>query len=147
MATRGVETLETFREPDADIEAMSARLRELRLERGDRTPEMPDLSLERQALAEKSEGIWKKTKEAVGKTFDFLVVKPVKWLGEQIKDHPIRTALIALAAFALWYYSTPLSAGLSGIKETGADITSELLEKTIDIDPTEINAFDDIMAG
>lgn len=146
MAARA-ETMETFQQPDADVEAMTRQLRDLRVEKGARNPEMPDLGLERQALAEKSEGLWQKTKDAAEKAFNFLVVKPVKWVGEQIKDHPIRTALIALAAFALWYYSAPLSAGLSGIKETGVDITSGLLEKAIDIDPTQVDVFDQLVTG
>lgn len=146
MAAR-VETFESFRPPDTDLEAQIVRLRELRAERGSRNPEMPDLSLERQTLAEKNDSLWEAAKEKIKAAFDFLIVRPVEWLGRQITEHPIRTILIALAAFAIWYYSAPISAGLAALKEKGIEISSGMLEKGLDIDPTQVDGFDQLMGS
>lgn len=130
-------------QPSAEeIDALSRELLEMRKERGEKTPEMPDLTLEKKRLEDGNETLFESVKKAVKGAFDFLVVKPIKWIGNQIKEHPFRTALIALAAFAIWYYWYPLSAGLSGIKEEGIKIGSEVMEKSLDIDPTRINDFD-----
>lgn len=144
-------TLENFETPgerneyDDEIVRISIRLRELRAEKGELPAQFPDLTLEKQKLSDESESILNKVWKGVKKAFDFLVVKPIKWIGRQIKEHPIRTILIALAAFALWYYSAPLSAGLSAIKEEGVAVTSELLEKSLAIDPTRIDVFDQLV--
>lgn len=147
MQSSSAERLEEIRPSDDEIEAMTRELEELRKTRGEKPREMPDLRLEKQELADKNESVYEKVKGALKKAFDFLVIKPVKWVGHQIKEHPIRTALIALAAFALWYYSAPLSAGLSGIKEAGIKATSDLMAQDLAIDPTQINVFDQLMSG
>lgn len=145
MAHAAAENLEVMHEGEEDIHSLSRRLKLVRAEQGERAPEYPDLRLEEQQLAEKGETLLGHAKKAIADTFDFLVVKPAKWVGRQIKEHPLRTALIALAAFALWYYSAPLAAGLSGIKEEGVAVTSDLLGKAINIDPTQVTIFDQLI--
>lgn len=133
---------------DMQIEELIYRLTELRKERGEKLEAkeaFPDLTLEKQQLADANESIFQQVKDAAEKVFDFLIVRPAKWIGRQIKEHPFRTALIALAAFALWYYSAPLSAGLSGIKEQGIAITSDLLGEGLNIDPTQVDIFDQLI--
>ena len=143
--TASIETMAAI-PPDGEIEMLIVELVRLREANGERKAEFPDLRLERQELSEKSESLLSKAMDRIKEAFDFLVVKPVKWLGEKIKEHPFRTALIALAAFALWYYSAPLSAGLSAIKEMGVGITSDLLGGAMAIDPSQINVFNELMA-
>ncbi len=116
------------------------------LKRGEKLPEaqMPDISLERQELQESSESIWSKFGKSIEKAFEFLVVKPANYVWEKIKDHPMKTIMLACAAFAMWYFSAPLSAGISGIKEAGMKLTKNLFGKAISIDPTQINVIDDL---
>lgn len=142
-----VEQLEQLTPSQEEITEMIVYLRTLRKDRGEKPKEFPDLTLEQQQLAEKNESILEKVWDGCKKAFDFLIVEPAKWIGRQIKDHPIRTILIALAAFALWYYSAPLTAGLSAIKEEGIAVTSDLLGKAASIDPTQVDVFDQLMSA
>lgn len=139
--TATAETIETF-DKGVDEEALEAEIMEsagklnrLREKNGKKPIEMPDLSTEKQELAEESESIFKKAWNVVKKTLDFLVVKPIKWVGRQIKEHPIRTLLIALVAFGIWYQWGSFQAGYSVIKETGAKEAAKLLGKGISVDP------------
>lgn len=142
-----VEQLEALRgKGGEEIEVLILRLNELREKEGAKEEEMPDLTLEKQQLADSSESIFSQIKEGIKTVFDYLVVKPIEWIGHQIKEHPIRTALIALAAFALWYYSAPIAAGLSALKEQGLAITSELLGGTLAIDPAQVDIFDQLVS-
>lgn len=142
-----VEQMEQLTPSQEEISEMIVYLRTLRKDRGEKPVEFPDLTLEQQQLSEKNESILEKVWDGCKKAFDFLVVEPAKWIGRQIKDHPIRTVLIALAAFALWYYSAPLTAGLSAIKEEGIAVTSDLLGKAASIDPTQVDVFDQLMSA
>lgn len=140
-------TVEQFEKMSGDdLDFLILKLRQLREAKGELAPEMPDVSFERQQLADTSESIFEKIKNGLKEVFDFLVVKPANWVGKQIKEHPFRTVLIALAAFALWYYSAPLSAGLSAIKEKGMEMSSALLKETMRIDPTQVDVFDTLMS-
>lgn len=142
-------TLEQFEamQPSAEeIETMIVYLNRLREAKGEKPREFPDLTLEKQELAEKNESIFTEALEIAKEAFKFLVVKPAKWVGEQIKEHPFRTLLIALAAFALWYYSAPLSAGLSALKEKGLEMTSALFGESVSIDPTQIDIFEQLIS-
>ncbi|GEM_PF-3985136 len=139
-------TLEQFEKMSGDdLDFLVLKLKQLREAKGELPPQMPDVSFERQQLADTSESIFEKMKNGLKEVFDFLVVKPANWIGRQIKEHPFRTVLIALAAFALWYYSAPLSAGLSAIKEKGMEMSSALLKETMNIDPTQVDVFDTLM--
>ncbi|MBI2639059.1 hypothetical protein HYW83_05725 [Candidatus Peregrinibacteria bacterium] len=139
-------TIEQFEKMSGDdLDFLIQRLKQLREAKGELPPQMPDLGLERQQLADTSESIFDKIGNTLKEVFNFLVVKPANWVGKQIKEHPFRTVLIALAAFALWYYSAPLAAGLSAIKEKGMEMTSALLKETVNIDPTQVDVFDTLM--
>ncbi len=123
------------------------RLQEQQLARGETLPEpqLPDLTLEKTELQDESESIWAKFGHSIESAFNFLVVKPVEYVWNLIKDHPIRTIMIALAAFAMWYYSAPLAAGISGIKEQGMKLVKGLFGKAVAIDPEQIDVFDDLL--
>ena len=139
-------TIEQFEKMSGDdLDFLILKLKQLREAKGELPPHMPDLTLERKQLADTSESIFEKIRNGLKEVFDFLVVKPANWVGRQIKEHPFRTVLIALAAFALWYYSAPLSAGLSAIKEKGMEMASALLKETVNIDPTQVDVFDTLM--
>ena len=139
------EELEALQPSPDETAALVKELKRLRAKEGPRPAEFPDLSLEQQRLAEKNESIFERVKDAIKGAFDFLVVRPAKWIGHQVVDHPVRTLCIALAAFALWYYSAPLSAGLSALKEKGIGITSSLLSDSLKIDPTQVDVYDKLM--
>lgn len=139
-------TIEQFEKMSGDdLDFLILKLKQLREVKGELPPQMPDLGLERQQLVDTSESIFEKIRNGLKEVFDFLVVKPANWVGKQIKEHPFRTVLIALAAFALWYYSAPLSAGLSAITEKGMEMSSALLKETMAIDPTQVDVFDTLM--
>ncbi len=144
-STGSQEELEALQPSPEETTALVEELKKLRAKEGPRPEEFPDLSLEQQRLAEKNDSIFERVADAIKGAFDYLVVRPAKWIGHQIVDHPVRSLLIALAAFALWYYSAPLSAGLSALKEKGIGITSSLLSESITIDPTQVDVYDKLM--
>mgnify|MGYP001596629257 CR=1 FL=1 len=130
--------------PSPEIIRLAEEADRLREGHGDRQVETLNLDPEKRELTEAHESIFGSMLERVKDAMNFLVLQPAAWLGNLVKDHPFKTALIALAAFALWYYALPLSAGLSAFAEEGLHLTSQLLTKLIDIDPTSINVFTDL---
>lgn len=103
-----------------------------------------DLSEERRELTESHNEVFRSLLGRVKKVMEFLVVKPAAWLGNCIKDHPFKTAILVLAGFGLWYFGVPLSAGLSGLGEEGLHLTEELLTQLIHIDHSQIDVFSDL---
>ncbi|MBI2464291.1 hypothetical protein HYV57_05010 [Candidatus Peregrinibacteria bacterium] len=133
-----------FDQGEPSIMRLVEEVKGLEIKKGGREVGALDLSQERNELAETHDAIFGPMMERVKKAMEFLILKPAAWLGNCIKDHPFKTAVIVLAGFGLWYFGVPLTAGLSGFGEEGLRLTSELLTKLIAIDPSSIDLFRDL---
>lgn len=140
---------------DAQIDEMILRLESMRKKHGERPGEFPKMDIEAEQLTEKNESVFESVWDKIKAAFNFLVIKPVQWVGHQVVDHPFRTLLIAFSAFAgykaynlykgISRYLSPLSSAFTGLKETGLKITKSLLPETKNIDPSQSGFFDRLM--
>lgn len=140
---------------DAQIDELILRLESMRKKHGERSGEFPKMNTEAEQLTEKNESVFESVWSKIRAAFNFLVVKPVTWVGHQVVDHPFRTLILAFSAFAgykaynlykgVCRFLSPLSSALAGLKETGLKITKSLLPEAKSIDPTQSGFFDRLM--